>query len=76
MPVTLVDSSGPPDRSAPARTDNRKVRCRLLDEHLNRCTSEALEDTGLCAHHLAVAHQDFLRLIGGQLTVRRGRRRG
>jgi hypothetical protein len=49
----------------------RKRRCRLLDEQLNRCTSETLSEDGiqLCAKHLAAAHADYLRLTGGRLTV-------
>ena len=42
----------------------RKLRCRILDERLNRCPNERMDDdgTGLCAHHLAEAAEDFRRL--------------
>jgi hypothetical protein len=62
--------------SPEAATPARKPRCRLLDRMLNRCSSEEIDDgVGLCAHHLAQAHRDFLRLTG-RAGSRRGRRRG
>lgn len=47
----------------------RIPRCRKLDRRLNRCGSEEIEDTGLCAHHLAAAFSDYLRMAGGTLSA-------
>ena len=56
----------------PKQTDGtlpRVPRCRKLDRKLNRCGSEEIEDTGLCAHHLAAAFSDYLRMAGGTLSA-------
>jgi hypothetical protein len=42
----------------------RAPRCRMLDEHLNRCGGLELEGTGLCVGHLGRAANDFRRLVG------------
>jgi hypothetical protein len=41
----------------------RKRRCRLLDEHGNRCANEALNDHGLCLADLRAAAAEWRRII-------------
>lgn len=54
--------SAPPLVPIPPAHFQRVPRCRLLDEHLNRCGGPELGGSGLCAHHLAEAAADFRRL--------------
>ena len=58
-------------RPQPAQASDRKARCLRLVEHTNgiktrppeRCTSERLPGSSLCAHHLGEAAADFRRIV-------------
>lgn len=43
----------------------RKRRCRLLDEHGNRCANEALSDYGLCLADLREAADEWAHIVNG-----------
>ena len=42
---------------------DRLPRCRKLNRLGNRCPNPELEPTGLCGHHLAQAHRDYIDTI-------------